>query len=178
MSTTQLCECGCGEPAPIAKKTSRSLGHRAGQPVRFIAGHNCRLKQTTAERFAERYTVNPETGCWEWQGSFFAGKAYGFLGVNGRPRYAHRVSYELHVGPIPDGLHIDHLCNVPRCVNPEHLEAVTREENRRRQHERQTHCKHGHPLFGTNLVLVRRCRICLDATEARHVAKRRAERAA
>jgi hypothetical protein len=125
------------------------------------------------ERFTAKYVVNPETGCWEWTAARFAGKPYGYIGVDGKPRQAHRVSYELHVGPIPEGLVIDHLCNVGYCVNPDHLQAVTQEENRRRQVERKTHCVNNHPLSGENLVLVRRCRICLDAAEQRHQERKR-----
>lgn len=127
-------------------------------------------------RFREKYTVNEVTGCWEWH-VLPKGSAYGYLGVSGTPRHAHRVAYELFIGPIPEGLVIDHLCGVARCVNPAHLEAVTQQENRRRQVERQTHCRQGHPLSGPNLALVRVCRTCRSATEERHVAKRRFERA-
>lgn len=134
--------------------------------------------KTLAERFHEKYVVNPETGCWEWQAAKFAGGGYALLAIDGTPRHAHRVAYELLVGPITEGLVIDHLCCVAHCVNPDHLQQVTQEENRRRQAERQTHCKHGHPLSGENLALVRVCRTCRSATEARHVTKQRMERAA
>lgn len=129
--------------------------------------------KTLMERFTEKWELNPETGCWEWQARRKEGRTYGYLGVDGKPRHAHRLAYELHVGPIPEGLVIDHLCNVPCCVNPDHLQAVTPEENRRRQVERKTHCVHNDPLSGENLVLVRRCRICLTAAEDRHQKRKR-----
>ena len=75
----------------------------------------------------------PNTGCWLWMGTVTAGGAdpYGRF-WNGRMAYAHRVSFELFKGPIPEGLVIDHLCRTPACVRPEHLEAVTPKENTRR----------------------------------------------
>lgn len=130
-------------------------------------------------KFRDRYVVNPETGCWEWTGfRFQGGKGYAGISIDKMPRGAHRVSYELFVGPIPEGMVVDHLCVVAHCVNPAHLEAVTPDENRRRQRERQTHCRNGHALSGPNLLLVRRCRTCARAAEERHVEKRRKERVA
>lgn len=70
-------------------------------------------------------------GCWEWNG-YVDPKGYGRMGVYRRVEQAHRMAYVLFVGPIPEGLEIDHLCRNRRCVLPEHLEAVTRKENMRR----------------------------------------------
>jgi hypothetical protein len=136
------------------------------------------VSAATLERFAAKYAVNHETGCWEWTSPITPDTRRGLFRLDGRQRLAHRVSYELFVGPIPEGLVIDHLCCVSHCVNPAHLEAVTPEENRRRQAERQTHCRNGHPLSGENLALVRTCRTCRAAAEERHVAKKRRERQA
>lgn len=68
--------------------------------------------------------------CWHWLGSTREG--YGLIKFAGQVRNAHRVAYELQVGPIPDGLHIDHLCRNRLCVNAAHLEPVTQAENNRR----------------------------------------------
>lgn len=95
---------------------------------------------------------------------------YGALSIFGQRVYAHRFSYELHVGPIPEGLVIDHLCRNRLCVNPDHLEPVTSQENVRRGHEalgvRQyaTHCKNGHEYTPENTLITvegwRSCRTC------------------
>ena len=80
-----------------------------------------------SERFHGKYRVM-ESGCWEWTGSIST-QGYGRISENNRPLYAHRVSYEMHKGPIPDGLVVDHICRVRSCVNPDHLQAITNSEN-------------------------------------------------
>lgn len=80
--------------------------------------------------------------CWLWTGARNS-RGYGQWGVNGRSRSVHRVAYEALVGPIPDGLTIDHLCSNKLCVNPEHLEPVTGAENTARAHEHRHACCHG-----------------------------------
>lgn len=95
--------------------------------------------------------------CWTWIGGTFT-EGYGaFSPAAGRRVRAHRYAYELVVGPIPEGLVLDHLCRNILCVNPAHLEPVTSGENVLRgegppaKRARQTHCKRGHPLSGPNL---------------------------
>ena len=106
-------------------------------------------------RFWEKVHIGEK--CWTWMGAKTA-KGYGQIWVDGKSDYAHRISFEMHKGPIPDGLEIDHLCENPSCVNPGHLEAVTHAENIRRAarridyaNSRKTHCMHGHALSGENL---------------------------
>lgn len=168
----KLCECGCGEPAPIATATNRKRGYVKGEPRRFVLGHHGRVapRKPVLDRLMEKVIWNgDEDECWEWQG----GKndsSYGLLRVDGREAYAHRVSYELFVGPIPDGLEIDHLCRRPNCVNPAHLEAVSHRENILRGTSpaavsaAKTHCSKGHPLSGPNVYMPQRggrqCRTC------------------
>jgi hypothetical protein len=77
---------------------------------------------------------------------------------------AHRYSYTLLVGLIPHGLELDHRCNTPRCVNPQHLEPVTRTENNRRKGERTLVCKNGHIYTNESTYHSKRgkvCRICM-----------------
>src|SRR6185369_17164459 len=89
------------------------------------------LSEHFAERAFARYLVS-ETGCWLWTGPI---KPSGYPNVfeyRGARQPAHRHFYERFVGPIPVGLDLDHLCRTRRCVNPAHLEPVTRLENMRR----------------------------------------------
>lgn len=98
-----------------------------------------RLVRTNELRARLEAQIRPaETGCWEWQGYRWGRYALMFTGHNpktNRPirELVHRVSYRVFKGPIPSGLHIDHLCRNTVCVNPAHLEAVTPRENLLRQ---------------------------------------------
>lgn len=83
-------------------------------------------------RFLSKCGSEAATGCWVWQNAT-VGKGYPAMYVAGRTVYAHRLSHELFIGPIPDGRHVHHRCMNPRCVNPDHLEATSPERNRRLQ---------------------------------------------
>jgi hypothetical protein len=112
----------------------------------------------------------PELGpCWLWLGYRRDGR-YPWMSYAGRPTAAYRVAYMLLVGPIPDGLHLDHLCRVVFCVNPAHLEPVTQQENNRRQAAAITHCPQGHEYTPENTGYdrgSRYCRICSRLNAAR-----------
>ena len=69
-----------------------------------------------------------ESGCWEWHGKIMH-KGYGVLSVNNKETRAHRASYEVFVGAIPDGMVIMHMCDNRRCINPDHLKPGTHKQN-------------------------------------------------
>lgn len=99
--------------------------------------------------------------CWPWQG-YVSKNGYGFITVQGTTKPAHRAVWEHLVGPIPEGLELDHLCKVPLCVNPDHLEPVTQYINNKRSDSpasvagRKTHCLRGHPFSPDNTTIIRR----------------------
>jgi hypothetical protein len=126
--------------------TSRSLAQRNSSKRNWVA------------RFWNKVERIPWSGCWIWMGACSGG--YGHVRLNRELKLAHRLCFEMHRGPIPDGLELDHLCRVPCCVNPSHLEAVTSSENTRRgrnpevtraRYAQITHCPKGHPYAGENL---------------------------
>ena len=136
------CHCGCGEKTRLARKTDRAIGHVRGAPLRFIAGHGAR--RSPEQRFRKWVGEAKAGGCWPWRGTI-ADNGYGRLSLGYSSVPAHRFSYELHVGTVPEGHVLDHLCHTRdascpggstcphrRCVNPVHLEPVPHPENCRR----------------------------------------------
>jgi HNH endonuclease len=127
--------CGCGQPTTVAKKTNRNAERVKGQPLRYLRGHNGRNKILYREE--DRGYSTP---CWIWLLNRLP-SGYGRIrtgrGSTRAMTYAHRFIYEQKVGAIPAGLELDHLCFVPACVNPAHLEPVTPAENKRRRRQQK-----------------------------------------
>lgn len=128
------------------------------------------------------YAQITEKGCWIWHG-YISPTGYGYFNVkDSKNRFkwrgvlAHRWSYLHFIGPIPDGMEIDHLCRVRFCVNPDHLDLVTRLENSRRTEQfMKDYCVNGHLRSEENTYQksngTRRCRICNTAAQRRRQEK-------
>jgi HNH endonuclease len=148
--------------------------------------HREHQRRPLSERLMGR--VQKTESCWLWTGTRNP-KGYGRIKVNeGRKLIpVHRAAYETFVGPIPDGLTIDHLCKQRNCVNPAHLEAVPFKENVLRGsgpaalNARKTHCNRGHLLIPENLCGRsdrRECKLCQKIHQRKNNAKRSAIRRA
>ena len=133
------------------------------------------------DHFPDRVFPEPNTGCWLCVSS---NNKFGYarIRVSDRLIGAHRISYQITRGSIPDGFEIDHLCRVTCCVNPDHLEAVTQEENKRRQAlaietANGFRCKSGHLRIGEGIYHhprgERRCRECARISRLRYKARKR-----
>lgn len=135
------------------------------------------------------YVVNPVTECWIWTG-YINDAGYGIVTQGRGKRYrAHRFVYERVVGPIPEGLELDHKCRNTGCVNPRHMDPTTHKVNTQRgdmglHNAVKTHCKHLHEFTpantivrkGRNGALWRECRTCKRTEMRERMRRTRAEK--
>lgn len=148
-----------------------------------MSGRPPATAESTMNRFFAKVDMPAAyQACWPWSASVDR-KGYGkFNYAGGRALGAHRYSYATAVGPIPDGMQIDHLCRNPSCVNPLHLEPVTPRENTMRSpiavtavHSRKSHCKRGHEFTPENTQPTangRQCRVCARMLHREWAARR------
>ncbi|MFD4474720.1 HNH endonuclease signature motif containing protein [Streptomyces sp. NPDC058471] len=118
------------------------------------------------ERFWSK--VDAVGPCWLWTAAV-AANGYGVYRRDGKTRYAHRLAWEFLVGPIPEGMVLDHLCRIRHCVNPDHTEIVTQAENLRRGfgNGNKARCPQNHPLDGLKATGFRYCKTCNRLREER-----------
>lgn len=129
--------------------------------------HDLREVDPIKRFWSKAVKAEGDGACWLWRAAMSDG--YGSVGWGGRIQKAHRVAYELTIGPIPEGLELDHLCRNGSCINPTHLEPVTGRINNLRgesfaaRNARRTHCINGHEFTPENTAIYpsRRQRVCL-----------------
>ena len=130
-------------------------------------------------RLLEKSIPEPNSGCWLWIGHL-SKNGYGKLRVKNNSRwqtqYAHRISYQTFVCEIPNGLDLDHICRVRSCINPAHLEPVSRSTNLARsplmnRQKIKTSCPKGHIYSGVNLRGQRICHECQRIAQQRYRGK-------
>ena len=119
-----MCECGCGTPTPLSPVTTKRSGIYKGMPLRRVPGHQSR---TAPVEYLEedRGYITP---CWIWQ-MRLTSTGYAMASRGGKSVPAYRVYWEERFGPMPKGTEPHHKCRVRSCVNPDHVEPVTHEEN-------------------------------------------------
>ncbi len=131
-------------------------------------------RRSSIEKLLRDHVAITES-CWIWTGALKE-KGYGQVNWRGNNKRAHRLFYECFKGPIPEGMMLDHLCRVRRCVNPDHLEPVTAKTNSQRGYfAMKTHCPRGHEYSGENLIISkkghRHCKACKAMADANYRAK-------
>lgn len=137
------------------------------------------MDEATASRFWAKVDRRGTDECWPWMAAIVDG--YGVFKLAGRQRKAHRITFESMVGPVPDGMQLDHLCRNRACCNPAHLEPVTCRDNLLRgdthaaRNASKTHCHRGHPFDDDNTYHRggrRICRACRRLTDEARAALR------
>lgn len=170
------CQCDCGGRRTVY---SGVLTRGGALSCGCLVKEERRQDWEVFEWLNGKIEIDFDTGCWLWTNGLHPnGYGKGSALVATRCRFAHRIAYLAMVGPIPPKLDLDHLCRVRRCVNPDHLEPVTRSVNLTRgltgkfHRDRET-CRRGHPMTEENtfhcikmdkgrVYKARQCRTCVN----------------
>jgi hypothetical protein len=122
---------------------------------------NGKAPKPLIDRLMARVSPEPTTGCWIWTGTHNS-NGYGKIRVDRRMSLTHRVAYSIFVGPLLDGMDIDHTCRNRACVNPDHLEQISHRDNTVRRNAVRTTCPRGH-VYDKIDQGARRCSLCKKA---------------
>jgi hypothetical protein len=157
-------EHGMSDEQDVVQRYNDRLVEGKPQTPRYTAW--CTMIPAGQERFNTKFVEDWSRGCWLWTGSIGKIDGYAQFRANGRTRKAHIVRYEQEFGPVPKGLELDHLCRCRHCVNPYHLEIVTRRVNLSRSKNAGAYalltgrCQYGHVRTADNITSSRACKIC------------------
>jgi hypothetical protein len=152
--------------------------------IRILKINNIQIRgiqsKIPIENFKKHIQITKE-GCWEWTAKIHKNTGYGYFTVKGKTHLSHRFSYKYFKGEIPLNLCIDHICENRKCVNPEHLQAITLKQNILKgksvcaQKAKQIYCHKNHPLSGENLYITpdnrRQCKTCNKIRQKKYLSK-------
>lgn len=122
-------DCECGRPIKVKSVSLCWACYQRAWKNNSLKRTRVRHSISLNQRMSERYSPEPNSGCWLWTGTISVSGGYGIISYKGKVFRAHVVSYEACNGPVPQGLCVCHKCDVPSCINPSHLFLGTHKDN-------------------------------------------------